>query len=724
MLCGMACNSDARSGLAGADGAGGLNGAPTQYTRPDNSTCLATAEAPPAASALIKLTRVYSQISLNYPLFAAQPPGHSDRWFVAERSGRVVSFAFDGSSNGATEMLDIEDKVGINGEGGLLGMAFHPDFASNRTLYLSYTEGEDANNVNAPLESIISRWQATSGSLVINEASEKVLLSQDQPFRNHNGGWIGFGPDRLLYIAFGDGGSSNDPQGNGQKRSTLLGKILRINVDGGDPYAIPPSNPFAAGGGRGEIYALGFRNPWRLSFDRNTGELWAGDVGQNRVEEIDIVRLGGNYGWNITEGTLCFEPMNNCNKSNLVEPVAEYGREQGESITGGYVYRGQAIPGLVGAYLYGDFESGRIWALQQDAGTGEYRSTLLLQISPMTLASFAEDAAGELYVLTFPGAMHRIDAKDEVEVVNTFPQRLSETGCFDPQNPTQPLPALIPYGVQAPLWSDDAGKERWLALPNDSTVEVGDDGDWVLPVGSVVVKQFRRSDRLLETRLMMRHDDGDWRGYTYAWNSEQTEATLLGAAQRVVDGGSSWLIPSPSQCMQCHTTAAGRTLGLETAQLNGQLIYPDGGAGHQLEVLARIGVLADAGLADAKQRAGLPAYAPPEAEDQPLELRARSYLHSNCSNCHRPEAVARVDMDLRATTPLAKMGICNVSPDHGDLDVDGAMLLKPGDPEKSLLWLRTRRLDANRMPPLASERVDEAGTALIDAWIRSLPECP
>jgi len=232
----------------------------------------------------------------------------------------------------------------------------------------------------------------------------------DQPFLNHNGGQIAFGPDGLLYVGLGDGGSGGDPLGHAQDTSTLLGSILRIDVDRGTPYAVPPDNPFAAGGGRPEIFAWGLRNPWRWSFDRETGELWCGDVGQNRWEEVDRIRRGGNYGWNVREGAHCFASAE-CDSAGLIEPVAEYSHDEGCSITGGYVYRGATLPQISGAYVYGDFCSGRIWGLFS-AGGGALAPRLLAE-SGLQISSFAEDHDGELYVVDYGGGIHRLASAPE-----------------------------------------------------------------------------------------------------------------------------------------------------------------------------------------------------------------------------------------------------------------------------------------------------------------------
>jgi glucose/arabinose dehydrogenase len=356
--------------------------------------------AAPALAQSARLERQWPALSFQKPVVLVQAPGDASRFYVVEQAGRILAVDRDPAATRTMLVADLRERVedGPN-EAGLLGIAFHPDFAANRRVFLSYTRA------GAPLVSVIARFlMKPDGTL--DTASERPVLTLDQPYGNHNGGDIRFGPDGFLYIAFGDGGAAGDPQNNGQNTHSLLGKILRIDVDRGDPYAIPADNPFAAGGGRREIFAWGLRNPWRMAFDRATGELWAADVGQNRLEEIDIIRKGGNYGWNIKEGTSAFRPAGRP-LQGLIDPVAEYGRDDGCSVTGGHVYRGPAIPGLDGAYVYGDYCSGRIWALVRGGAGYQIRD---LVRSRARISSFAEAADGTLFVLDHGGPVWRIAA--------------------------------------------------------------------------------------------------------------------------------------------------------------------------------------------------------------------------------------------------------------------------------------------------------------------------
>lgn len=342
--------------------------------------------------------------SFQQPLFLTHAGDSSGRLFVVEKAGRIKIVS--GDQLLPTPFLDITDRVGSSGsEQGLLGLAFHPRYVENGRFYVNYT---DRNG-----DTVVERYQVSSDPDRADPSTAARVLELDQPAPNHNGGMLLFGPDGYLWIGTGDGGASGDRFGNAQNRRTLLGKMLRLDVDGGEPYAIPPDNPFVGRADtRPEIWAIGLRNPWRYAFDRATGDLWIADVGQNAYEEVDVVPAGSpgglNFGWPIMEGQHCFPTSARCDPSPFVQPVAEYGREGGCSITGGYVYRGAAYPALQGSYLFGDFCSGRIWTLDRPDGD-TWRLTEQPR-QPLQISSFGEDEAGELYVTTFSGdgAGHRV----------------------------------------------------------------------------------------------------------------------------------------------------------------------------------------------------------------------------------------------------------------------------------------------------------------------------
>lgn len=338
----------------------------------------------------------------NRPLLVTHAGDGSGRVFVVEQDGRIR--VIQGGATLPEPFLDIDERVGSeSNEQGLLGLAFHPDYEQNGFFYVDYTDVRG--------DTVVSRFQVSQDANIADAASEQVLLQVDQPYPNHNGGYVEFGPDGYLYIGLGDGGSQGDPHGNAQSLETLLGKILRIDVSSGSPYAIPPDNPFANGGGLPEIWALGLRNPWRFSFDRATRDLHVADVGQNQWEEVnflpgDIVG-GANFGWNYFEGNHEYEVGG---PENFLFPVAEYSHAEGGcSITGGYVYRGAALPAWNGVYFYADYCSGIVWGLVQHAD-GAWESRVLYETG-LLITSFGLDEASELYLVSRDGAIYQLQAQ-------------------------------------------------------------------------------------------------------------------------------------------------------------------------------------------------------------------------------------------------------------------------------------------------------------------------
>lgn len=356
-----------------------------------------------------RTVNAFPNLSFTRPVDFQHAGDNTNRIFVVEQEGVISVFANNASVTSKKTFLDIRSKVEDSGnEEGLLGLAFHPNYETNGYLYVNYT----ANN---PDRTVISRFTVSSGDAdAANPGSEHIILEFDQPYSNHNGGQVSFGPDGFLYIATGDGGSGGDPEENGQNRSTLLGKILRIDVNSeedGNEYAIPDDNPFKGNGSgyREEIYAYGLRNPWRFSFDLPTNRLWTGDVGQNAYEEIDIIEKGGNYGWDVMEGKHCFEPSSGCNQTGLKLPIWEYGRSLGISITGGFVYRGPSLSELTGKYIYADFGTGRIWSLNADNLSSPVNNLLLK--SDLNISSFGVDQNNELYICSFDDKIYKLEKK-------------------------------------------------------------------------------------------------------------------------------------------------------------------------------------------------------------------------------------------------------------------------------------------------------------------------
>jgi uncharacterized repeat protein (TIGR03806 family) len=710
----------------GGDTGGGTGGDPPPPVfgldvRASNADCVAPAR--PSDNAAVQVEDPFPAApQFTAPTKLLQPPGDGSRWFVLEQAGRIR--VLDVANPAAAHTyVDLSSRVVSGGELGLLGLAFPPDFPSTPEIYVFYTA-----NAGGQLVSRLSRLTLDNAVSPVN-FTEQVILAINQPSQIHKGGDLDFGADGHLYVSTGDGGQAD----NGQDNTDLLGAMLRIDVlDVAWPnpgYRIPSDNPFApdpkcgpAGNAADcpEIYAWGLRNPWRWSFDRPTGDLWLGTVGEGFVEQVELIRRGGNYGWPCTEGIYGFMGTE-CPQGTVIEPrTFDYPHGSGASVTGGYVYRGNGIPALYGRYVFGDFVRQSFYALLSD-GHGGYTSEVLLGPTRYAPTSFALGHDGELYFTDYASnRVYRLRQAGGADS-NGVPSTLSASGCFDASDPKQPSPGLLPYDVNASFWSDGAAKSRWLAIPDGTTVHVDSGGDMVLPPGSILAKSFRLSGRLIETRLLMRHTDGSWAGYTYAWNDAQTDAArVIGGRTRDV-GGQTWIYPSETQCMQCHTAVTGFSLGLTTAQLNRDSAYPSTGrTANQLATLEHIGMF-DAPLSAAP--ADLPRLADPTDTSAPLPDRARAYLDANCSQCHRPGGTTPSTMDWRYATPLGATNACDVPPQLGDLDILDARLIAPGAATRSVIPERLGLRDIHGMPPVGSAIPDAAGHSLVSQWADSLTGC-
>lgn len=708
--------------------------------RPENLTCLSF-DPPGASTASLALQRVFASLpTFSSPVAMLQAPGDGSRWFVVEKSGIVRVFANSGAVTSSTVFIDISALVRTAGEeeAGLLGMAFDPKFGSgpgkNQYFYLFYS---GAPNAGYRLRSTVSRFTANGSLTSASSASEVKLIGLDKLETNHNGGNIAFGPDGYLYIGFGDGGGDPNPQAQDDK--FLFGKMARIDAStstGGVPYAIPADNPNAGqplcnATGRGgaacpEVWARGFRNPWRWSFDKLNGRLWVGDVGWGSFEEVNIVTRGGNYGWPIMEGSACVN--SGCDTGGLINPVYAVSRSDGQAITGGYVYRGTQSTDLVGQYVYGDFASKMFGALISAPGGGFTPRQLIPPYSPSSIAvsSFAEDKDGELYALDYvSGRVYKlVFSEGSGGSGPVVPNLLSGTGCVSPGNPKKPASGLVGYSINAEFWSDNASKKRYFALPSmTASFTPGADGDWSIPLRSVFVKTFSLGGVLVETRLLMRQSDGDWAGYSYEWNDAQTDATLVGPAGKDRSfPGQTWTYPSRGQCLQCHSSAAGYSLGLETQQLNRKFTYPQTGIqAHELTTLSAPTI---AMLTPQIVKPGsLPKLADPDGKKN-IDLRARAYLHTNCSMCHRPGGSTPVGLNLLASTPLPSTNTCDIDPTKGSLGLPSAKIIAPGAPDSSVLLARMNSRDPIvQMPPIGTHVIDVNGVALLRQWISSLTGC-
>ena len=680
----------------------------------------------PTGEFSLGLERVITSTLVERPTSMVQQPNNSSRWFVIDQNGVVALFA-GASGQDFSEigvMMDISDRVTRMHDGrdnwnemGLLSIAAHPDFRNNGYVYLYYTAR--GPNASVPLYARLSRFTSFDNGRTLDPDSETIVFQLDRDRQFHWGGQMMFNPnDGMFSISIGDGGVRS----RSQNRFNLNGSFLRMDMRNGQlPYRIPSDNPYANGGGAPEVYAKGLRNPWRWSIDAETNRIFLGDVGKAMWEEINIIESGENYGWPLREGARCYDPMV-CNPAGLTDPIVEYPHDDtgGVAVIGGYVYRGTEMPDFVGQYIYSD-SLGRVWSIDT-ANVNNAEPRIVLEVGPQTF-SFAQGADNELYILRRGGEIERLVQESGGNGAssgnNPLPSRLSDTGCFASLFPLQAISTSEPYEVNARLWSDGAIKQRWMNVPNGERITVTDTDDWDFPIGTVLVKNFSLQNQLLETRLFMRHDDGGWAGYSYEWNNQETEATLVPASgsDRQV-GSQTWHYPSRIECLQCHTDSIGFTAGPETAQLNKYFRDSSGRVVNQLSVLEDRFDFQNADFSDPTQ---LPSLADIEDNAQTDHWRSRSYLYANCAMCHQPGGTGRGPEDFRYSIDNTEINAINVEASIDDLGIPNAQLISPGDADNSVMALRMHSLDPTiRMPQIGTTEEDVFALSVIDGWINQL----
>jgi putative heme-binding domain-containing protein len=691
-------------------------------------------------------------LTFEQPLDLAAMPG-SNRLFVAEQKGRIHSFP-DRTDIQTTD-LAIDLKTSHPQLTALYAITFHPRFEQTRKIYVCYVEGNDK-----PDGTFVSEFAVTkSDPPVIDPASERILIRWWSG--GHNGCSLKFGPDGFLYISTGDGGAPSppDPLMAGQDVSNLLSCILRIDVDHpkpGKPYSIPEDNPFIAlPGARPEIWAFGFRNPWRMSFDRATGDLWVGDVGWQLWEMIYRVERGGNYGWPIMEGPQPALPESPRGPGAILPPIVSHPHSEAASITGGYVYHGQNLPELQGAYIYGDYQSGRIWSLRMNDSPRPI--PVEIAQTPLQLVSFGEDLHGELYLVDYQRTqkIYRMVPNPAKASTSAFPSNLSETGLFASLAELQPAEGVREYHINAHHWADGMTSRRWMAIPGDAPVSIDDKDRWSFPEGTVLTKLVTlpasHSDgasrpRRIETQILHR-EDGSWRAYSYRWNEQGTDAELVpgnGATitlNRATDDSNTpvrelrYRFAARGECQMCHnpwvelkTTSNGiqsaSPLAVSLAQLDVQGPSVTTNEVSQLQQLEHDGWILRSGQEASDAGSAQSAFVNPYDESAPLDDRVRSWLHVNCSHCHQPHAGGSALIQLTRDIPLADMKLLDARPTQGAFGIANARLVAPGDPHGSLLYYRILKTGAGRMPRIGSELVDEVAVAMLREWIRTLGEQP
>ncbi|MEZ4330665.1 MAG: PQQ-dependent sugar dehydrogenase [Myxococcota bacterium] len=684
----------------------------------------------------MRFDRAFPALSFGGLVGLYAPPDGSGRLFVLERSGRIFVFENQDDVAAATLFLDLSQQVASGGdEQGLLGLAFDPDYATNRRFFVDYTATSGCSNPGAAGCTRIARYEADpSDPDAALPGSATTLLEFAQPFDNHNGGALAFGPDGFLYVATGDGGDAGDPFRNAQNRSSRLGKILRLDVSAGAPALAPASNPFVGQPGADPlVYHYGLRNPWRITFDRVLGDLMIADVGQNLREEVHRTRAGSaaglNFGWDYCEGTLDYRSGAQCADISSEPPVIEYDHfvsTGGEVVIGGHVYRGDLHPELYGAYLYADAASGNFWAWDgQDPVDPNNPGNPGVRIgtAPPGISSFGEDATGEIFaVSSFTGAIYRLVRNGSGGSPGDFPATLSATGLFTDVVTLAPAPGLIEYDVSAPLWSDGAVKRRWMALPDEGRIAFHARDAWDFPVGTVFVKHFELPRpgggvRRVETRVFLRQVER-WIGLTYRWNASETDATLLlDGLDEDVDLGSgasqSWHYPSTTECLGCHTAASGRVLGVRTRNFEGVHVYANGP-----QVQLDAWNCADLFDFDVRERSRYAFARAVSDTSASRTLRARSYVASNCEMCHQPGGPAPGGLDLRFTRAVTDWNVIGVTPSEGNFGFPNAKRILPGNRFQSIFWIRQAITDPLVRMARGTRVVDGAAVGLLGDWIQ------
>jgi glucose/arabinose dehydrogenase len=681
----------------------------------------------------------------------ATAPGETNRLYIVERAGRIVVVT-NLLSPARKVFLDIAARINPAGEGGLLGLAFHPGYSSNRQFFVFYTAtGTGFSNRVARFERLAADADAADPS------SEVLLISQFDEAQNHNGGDLHFGADGCLYAAFGDEGGGNDTYANSQTitRDFFAG-ILRLDVDkrpgslapnhhpaivSPTNYAIPPDNPFVGATNflgatvdparvRSEFWAVGLRNPFRFSFDPVTGECLCGDVGQNAWEEIDLIVRGGNYGWAYREGFVPGPKPGSPPPGSLINPLLAYAHglaaSNGNSVTGGIVYRGDRMPELVGRYIFADYVSGHLWAMTHDGATNT--SFQRLATDANLVAFGADPLNGDLLVCDLTESV--VKRLVYAATNSALPFLLADTGVFEDLAALEPNPGVAAYDINVPFWSDHAIKRRWFSIPDTNrTMAFQAESPWLFPAGTVWIKHFDllltsgvpASVRRLETRLLVREEDsGNVYGMTYRWGGSATNATLvpsggLDEAFRVVDGGITrtqvWHYPGRGECLVCHHGGSGGALGFGTAQMNRDVGY-GGHVTNQIAALDAAGYFSE----PVTNIRSLRRLAPAADEAQSLGFRVRSYLDANCAYCHYPGGTAPANFDARVHTPLSAAGLVDGALNDTMGDTNNRVVAR-GSPANSMLLARISSQGPGRMPPLASGVLDTQAMALVSAWI-------
>ncbi len=762
----------------------------------------------PEPPAPFRTTVAYPKLKLNLPVFGAHVPG-SD-WMLAGLQTKPALIRFKDSPDVESfeTLLEFPEMTIYNA-------TFHPKFAENGFLYIGSTgpaspdfvpESEERFKLFEKKSVRITRYRMDPKTFEFDPKSAYLILEWES--HGHSGADCVFGNDGMFYITTGDGTSDSDLIETGQGMDHLLSKLLRVDVDHPDPgktYSVPKDNPFVGmKGARPETWAYGFRNPWRITCDRKTGDIWIGNNGQDLWEQTFRVERGANYGWSVMEGSHVFYADRKRGPTPFVKPTTEHSHSEARSLTGGVVYHGEKLPELRGAYIYGDHSTGKVWGVKHDGKQVTYHRELV--DTPFHITHFCVDSHGELLVVDHQGGdkgnMYYLEPNPSSEISNlkseisnlkaqsSFPRRLSESGLFASVKGHTMQSGVIPFSVNAALWSDGAHKARWMAIPHDPDrkeppIDMTVNRGWNVPDETVLVKSFAldleagkpESRRWIETRFLHKRQ-GEWFGYSYEWNDEQTDGVLveIGGKDRTFsirdaqakDGvrQQTWRYPSRTECMVCHSRAANFVLGLSTLQMNREHDY-GGIVDQQLRVFEHLGLVKlagwhaehtaairrelqvkDAALEDKELEAAVkkltasrdqrgaaktemlamspesfPKLVDPYDKKADLTARARSYLHANCAICHIEAGGGNAQMQLEFFTSAKKAKFIDEKPLHHKFDLTDPRIVAPGHPERSTLFTRLTRRgpSTGQMPQLATSLVDHEAVELFREWIASLP---
>jgi len=679
------------------------------------------------------LERLYPKLVFNRPLDVTPLPG-TNRLVVLEETGRMFSFVPGADVEKAEPFGNLSAFDPQTAQS--YALTFHPRFKENRFVYtwiIRDLRGADFLEDGTR----IVRFRVTESSPPqLDLSSAKIIFTWRAG--GHNGGNLRFGPDGMLYFSTGDGTRADPPDANatGQDISDVLSSVLRIDVDHPDKdraYSIPGDNPFLnVPKARGEVWAYGLRNPWRMSFHPKTGELFVGDVGWELWEAIYRIQRGGNYGWSITEASKQdVRPDRVLGPSPILPPLVAHPHGEAASITGGEFYHGNKLPDLKGAYVYGDWQMGTFWSLRNDGDKVlEHRELARSSLMPV---GFGLDQEGELIIVDYSGGgLWHLAKRAESNAVAPFPRKLSETGIFTETPSQKPSSGVVSFEINAPRWADHATAQRWVALPEKSGVNVAEvskgvvlRGHWEFPAGAVLAKTYSldmergnpATSRRVETQVL--HYDGAlWGTYSYRWNADQTDAELVPAQgadttftvkDKAAPGGAleqRWRFYSRSECARCHTLMNAFAQGFSALQLDRTTSQEPG---RQLDALTRLGITpAEPRLTD------------PHGTVGSAEVKARSYLHTNCGVCHQYNCGGGVPSYMNIEAALKGASLIDAKPVQGGLDLPDARVIASGDPSRSVLLYRMATAGRGHMPYLGSHLVDDRGVLVVRDWIASM----